>query len=609
MNLDRPNIIQRCGFTALAFFIYVLAAIIFTWPLITDLHGRVLGYIGFENTAQTLWIFHAWCTYQSDVLRDLLTQYGPWGLLAHIGEWYHLCMCFPERNSVANGLDFFWTWPLYKLCGFPDYYNVKCLIILALNGTAAYILGRSYIKSRLAALIAGFFYAFNPYHFYLLITGRIIEAQTFVPILAICVLLKAWDKDSLGYWAAAGAMLGLTADNYWFYGHFTIIFTVVFLLYKICRRQPPKLGPSWRNLVFYLLAFLVLVMPFAHPYLIRLAIGQRIPGMVRPDPQNSQSMTSLTRQMIAFSAEADYPIKQQTQGSTSPFTSPWWGPWQCTFLANAVILGVLPALLWRRFSFWLIGAFVFYFLPLGPFLKYGGTLVNVHDNAIALPYLYLIQYFPLLAKLFWPNQSMYLFAICLAMLIGTNMDSLIERKSWFGSRLIQITLGALLLTIPVMEMRSRHQLPLPQDAITIPPLYVNEGWQQGYIYLPLGRRYWERLGDFNRDYYHGADVTIVDLHLAMHHGKGMFGRPHYMAHKDYWLYHPYNLSTHPYLRWLVALGVRPSPEFSAQDQQQITDEGYRYLAVHERICCHLDLEQTNATDLEGGARIFDTICA
>lgn len=594
---------------ALVFAFYVAAALAFTWPLLTDWQGRVLGYVGFENTAQTMWIFHAWCMYQGNVLHDIISQHGYLGLLTHFGDLYHLSMCFPERNSVANGLDFFWTWPIYKLCGFPGYYNVKCLLILSLNGLVAFWLARSITDKTLAGVVAGFFYAFNPYHFYLMITGRIIESQTFMPLLAIGLLLRAWKSESVWRWAGAGAMLGLVADNYWFYGHFTMVFIAVFALYKLCARQAPCWGRGGRHVIVYLLAFLVVVMPFAHPYLVRLAIGQRIPGMVRPDPQNTQSMTSLTRQMIAFSAEADYPIKQQTQGSRSPYTSPWWGPWQCTFLANALVLGLIPGLFLRRQRFWLIGAFVFYLLPLGPFLKYHGTLLVVNGNALALPYLYLIEYFPLLAKLFWPNQSMFLYALCLAMLIADNMSYLLDCKTWRTSRAISWLTVLLVMFVPVAEMRSRAQLPLPQDKLTIPALYSGAGQGQGYIYLPLGRRYWERLGDFNRDYYHGADVTIIDLHCAMHKGRGLFGRPHYMAHKDYWLYHPYNLTTQPYLRWLVALGVREDQPFSPADQQQIVDEGYKYLVVHERICAHLDLERTNMTDLKGGAKIFDSICA
>ncbi len=602
--------LNNIGSLGLAFLLYLVAAIGFTWPLITDMSGRVLGYIGFENTAQTLWIFHAWYTYQINIISELFSQYGWLAPLTHWGEFYHLCMSFPERNSVANGLDFFWTWPLYKLFGFPAYYNVKCLIILALNGLSAMLLARTISTNRLATFVAGFFYAFNPYHFYLIITGRIIEIQTFLPIFAIYALITTWDKDSVWRWATAGALLGLVTDNYWFYGHFTIIFVLVFLVFKLCTKQPPRLGPSWRNLVIYLFTFLVVVLPFAHPYLVRLAVGQRIPGMVRPDPQNSQSMTSLTRQMIAFSADADYPIRQQPQDAEpSPYAPPWWGPWQCTFLTNALIIGLFPALILRRQWFWILGTFIFYLLPLGPFLKYGCNLVEVQGQAIPLPYLYLIEYYPLIAKLFWPNQSMFLFAICLTMLIGSNLDYLFSLRALHGKTLISGLIAVSILTIPAMEMRQKQQLPLPQDSLTIPPLYLNEGRDQGYIFLPIGRRYWETFGDFNRDYYHGADVTVIDMHLAMSHGRGLFGRPHYMAHKDYWLYNPYSLTTQPFLRWLVSLGVRDSYDFSASDQQQIVDEGYRYLVVHERICCHLQLEKTNRTDLENGRKIFDSISA
>ncbi len=598
--------IKPTGYFLAAFAVYFAAAIAFTYPLIKNCHTDVLGYIGFENTAQTLWIYNAWHQYQADLLTQFFAKYG-WSGILHLDEFYRQLMAFPERNSVSNGLDFFWTVPLYKIFGFPLYYNVKCWLVLALNALCAMFLARLLNTGRLAAFIAGAVYAFNPYHFYLLSTGRMIETQTFVPVLCICSLIYTWKKDSCLTWALAGAMLGIVTDNYWFYGHFTIIFIAVFLIYNLIAKNPPKLGNLWRNLAFYLTAFLVIVMPFAHPYLVRWAIGDRIPGMIRPDPGDNPSMIRLTRQMIAFSAEADYPIKQASHKNDSPMNSPWWLPLQCTFNANITLLAIIPSILRRKGGFWLCGAFVFYLLPLGPFLKYGGGLAEIGGSNIPLPYLYLIQYFPLLTKLFWPNQSMFLFAICLAMLIAMHLDWLFK-KPGLGKMWPAIIACSIIAAITI-EMIGRKQLPVPQTKLNIPPVYVNEGFRKGYIFLPIGRRYWEVPRDFNRDYYHGSDLTIIDLHLAMSEGKGLFGRPHYMAGKDYWLYELCNLASHPYLRWLVSLGTdRKRPEFTNEEEQQVISEGYDYIVVHERICAHIQDKGSYIVDLDKGKKTFDKMC-
>ena len=590
----------------LAFFgSYLALALAATWPLPLHATTRVLGYVGFENTAQTLWLFHSWKEYQADLVARFLGTWGPWGSLAHLGEFYRESVAFPEKTSMANGLDFLWTLPLEALFGLPGYYNAKAWLVLAANGTAAMALARCAGAGRLASWVGGAVFAFNPLTFYLLATGRMVEAQLFLPVLAALALLRAWGEPEPWRWALAGGALGLVTANYWFYGHFMVVFTLAWLAWNLVARRPPTLGPTARNLVFYVLAFLVVVLPAAHPYLVRLATGQHIPGMPRPDPGDQPSMLRLYRQMTSFSAEADYPLRLPPQGSRTEASPPWWIPLQHSFLANATLLAVVPALALRRGGFWLGATLLFYLLPLGPYLKYGGDLVEVGGQPVPLPYLALLARFPLLEKLFWPNQSMFLFAMGVSVLVALNLDWLFRRPGLTGR-----TRGAvvvLLLALMGLEMAGRHQLPLPQTPWTVPPLYEGEGRGQGYIYLPLSRRYWEAPRDFNRDYYHGSDLTVVDMHLAMHGGKGLWGRPHYLAGKDYWLYEPYHLSTQPFLRWLVALGARELPEYQPEDLAQVLDEGYRYLVVMERLCVHVPDRGSYRADLAAGGQVFDLL--
>lgn len=583
---------------------YLAAAVAFTWPLVLNLQTQVLGYLGFENTAQTLWLYHAWKEYQADLLQHYLGTYGTLGSLWRAEEIYRLSVAWPEKNSVANGLDFLWTLPLEALFGTPGYYNVKCLLVLTANGAAAMALARQAGARTLAAWTGGAVFAFNPFTFYLLATGRMVEAQLFLPVLAAWTLIRAWRDPDAFRWAVAGGALGLVTANYWFYGHFMIVFTLAWLAWHLVTKRPPTLGPGGRNLAFYVLAFLVVCLPAAHPYLVRLAIGERIPGMVRPDPGDEPNMIRQMKQLTSFSADADYPLRQPPRNVRSQTSPPWWIPLQSTFLANATVLAVLPALLLRRGGFWLAGALLFYLLPLGPFLKWGGDLAG---NGISLPYLPLVLYFPLLEKLFWPNQSMLLFAMCVAVLLALNLERLLALPRLRGP--LPAAVCAAVLGLMVLEMSSRGQLPLPATEWSVPQVYTGAGRGSGYVYLPVGRRYWETARDYNRDYYHGSDLTLVDMHHVMNGGKGLWGRAHYTAARDYWLYEPYNLSTQPFLRWLVALGDREPPPFEPRDQQQVMAEGYRYLVVLERLCVHVPDRGSYKVDLAEGARRFDALSA
>ncbi len=592
-----------------AFAAYLALALAATWPLPLHLGTQVLGYLGFENTAQTIWLYHAWREFQADLIHRFLDTYGPLGSLTHLGEFYRISVSFPEKNSVANGMDFVWTWPLEVLFGIPAYYNLKAFLVLAANGLAAMALARGAGAGRLAAWLGGAVFAFNPWTFHMLVTGRMVEAQTFLAALAALALLWAWHRPQPRAWALAGGALGLVTANYWFYGHFMILFTLVFLAWHLVTRRPPALGPFGRNLVFYGLAFLVVTMPAAHSYLVRVVTDERLPGLVRPDPGDRPSLQRLTRQTTAFSAEADYPLRQPRRDLFAEVSPPWWLPSQHTFLANATLLALVPALILRRGGFWLVGALVFYLLPLGPFLKYGGELVRVGGEPVPLPYLPLLLHFPLLEKLFWPNQSMFLFAMCVSVLVALNLDWLLRRTGLWGWRAGLVV--ATLVGVMALEMVARGQVPMITSQVTVPGPYLAEGRGRGHIYLPVGRRYWEIPRDytFNRDYYHGSDLTLVDMHLAMHGGKGLFGRPHYMAGKDYWLYEPYHLTTQPFLRWLVALGERRPPEFEDQDMAQVLDEGYEFLVVHERLCAHRAERGGYKIDLPDGRRRYLEICA
>ena len=296
------SLLHRSGPWLVATLAYLVLALAVTWPLALELDSHVLGYLGFENTAQTMWHYHAWREFQTDLLRSNLQERGFLGSLAHLGEIYRISVSFPEKNSLANGMDFVWTWPLDLLFGLPAYHNIKCWLILVANGLAGMALARATGAGRLASWVGGTVFSFNPWTFHMLITGRMVEAQTFLAALAALALLWTWRRPEPWAWALAGGALAMVTANYWFYGHFMILFTLVWLVWHLLIRKPPTLGPWGRNLVFYLLTFLVVCLPAAHPYLVRLVTDERLPGLVRPDPGDRPSLERLTRQATAFSA-------------------------------------------------------------------------------------------------------------------------------------------------------------------------------------------------------------------------------------------------------------------------------------------------------------------
>ena len=92
---------DRAAVLALA--AYACLAVACTWPVAAHLRDSVLGYAGFENTEQTLWLYAEWKACVVAAARDLLgpAPFSPsaWGAFA----W--TVMSFSARVSMANGLD------------------------------------------------------------------------------------------------------------------------------------------------------------------------------------------------------------------------------------------------------------------------------------------------------------------------------------------------------------------------------------------------------------------------------------------------------------------------------------------------------------------------
>lgn len=610
--------------------IYALLAILCAGTLILRAKQAVIGYLGHENTAQTIWIYHSWEQYYLQTLLFFKTNYGFFGSLARFPELYNHLTSFSERSSVANGLDFLWTWLLAKLFGLPLYYNVKCFIIVIANALAMrWLCGKMGCRP-LPAFLGGLLFAFNPWQSFLLSTGRLIEAQTFWPVFFIGSFILAWEQNTSKKWACSGALLALTACNYWFYGHFVVIFALFFICYQTAaaalRYFKLKKLPSFErkfitaslsSLLLFSLTFSVIILPAAHPYLARLFSHDNIPGLVRPDPGRVPDVSTLYRQSIAYSCEAFYAFVQPTKGLQSPINPPQSVPTEATFSANISLMAVLAFFLLAfqvtlknksRLKFWCWAAAAFYWLPLGPFLKYKAQLVYWKGNPIPLPYKFFCDHMPLLNKLFWPCQSMLLFAIAVSIFIAMSLEALQENKK-FSQQLMVIIVAAVII-LPLGEALQRKQLPWPstQLAPTI-NAQAQQTLSESMIFVPLGRRPWQAVSDYNHNFYYDPDLTLIDLRLAIDKNRGLFSRHLYNSGKDVWLFDRQTLLDQNFIGFITDLGSPYIPRrFTQKDLEAVQHEGYNLIAVSERLCNHRPRSGAYTVSPDQGQAIFEDIC-
>ena len=580
--------------------LYLLLAVAYTWPLVLHLRDSVLGYTGFENTPQTLWLYEQWKAYTLVGVRDLLQGH----LLdpSHLSAFLWSQSCYAIRVSMANGIDFVPTLLLDTCFGFPAYYNVKCLLVLATNALGGYALTRVLTGSRVAGFFAGAVFAFNPFVFYELATGRMVESILFpLPLYVLC-LVRAWQGEQGARWAAgAGACLGVAGLIYWFNCHFLFAFTLVFLVCMGVTTGLRGYGRRFLPLLLVPVVALTLVMPAALPYMVKLARGDRIPGSVRSDGPDEAH--AFTHQLVSWSCDAEYPFRGPSpQHSHSP---PWELPGMMGFnvtltLVALVTLGLVP----RGRRYWIVLFVAMYTLPLGPYLCAGGSVVKWGGQPVPMPYFWLVTRLPFLDRLFFPNQTMVMWVLVTAAVVGFGLAAVVERFPRVG-----MVLGCLVLAVSAGEMHAARILPVASSPVSVPAVYVQARTEptDGFIYLPVNLKFWERAGRSDREFYNGTDLTHVDYHMAMNGRKSLWGRNQYLAGDSYWMFEPRTMFANSFLGFLVDVDRSEKP-YEESDRQQVSDQGFHYVVAMERLCSHPPARGGYTTRLEEGSALYALVC-
>ena len=101
-----------------------------------------------------------------------------------------------------------------------------------------------------------------------------------------------------------------------------------------------------------------------------------------------------------------------------------------------VILGILPALYWRRTWGWLLIWLFFYFGTLGPFLRLsGGDASNVTrvmgDYVVRLPYVWMVQFIPGMSRMFAPYRLGAFVIVCSVALLAIGI-SRFRWRAWMA---------------------------------------------------------------------------------------------------------------------------------------------------------------------------------
>lgn len=474
------------------------AAIAITWPMVEHYDEAVLG--GGE-LGGWLWRY-SWHFQSLDGL--VSSDLGPvdkWLGFVGLGR-------YPETGNILDVLGL--SYPLEHLLGFPSSYNVKILLILTLDGVAGYALARYFSGSIAAALAASTVAVVNPLTILEVQECGLRQAVLWWILLYPALLDRALRRRTLASGLLAGACFGMAGAWYWFYGLFTGMFTVLWLV---------KTGVTeWRrlrlaSLVRALGGVALGVTLGAGPFILAYALHE--PGAPAAANNSADSDKPLLPEMTFFLPFPSYdtvshaPMRPQTYAENvlasinRTIGSSWSASYPVDPRVNAALplvvvgLGVMPALVRRRSWGWLAVWFVFYLGTLGPFLRLGDgdarEVLRLSGNyVVRMPYTWMFQFIPGMSRMFAPYRLASYMVVASVVLVALAVARL-PFRAWIVPLVIAATVAQPMYrwgrgAINEGDADSREfRSPIKANKIRIPEYYraLDATALQGIVELPL----------------------------------------------------------------------------------------------------------------------------
>lgn len=468
---------RKLGHVA-ALLVYGMLAVILTYPIVVRVGEALPGPHG--DNWQYFW--NLWW------MRQVVANPGT--NLFHTDYLYYPSGVNLYFDTLTM-FDAFMTLPLQLLFNAFVAYNVAVWAAFALSGWGAYLLADYLLGDRggeddgnvlvglagrrLAAFVAGFIFAFSPYHFAHLLGHLNLVAMQWMP-LYILFLFKAQETGKWRFVPAAAIFLALTALADWYYVMYLLIFTAIYLGYRFftARRKAFALTGEVVRLAGVMAVFTLLVSPVLIPTLKEAFTT----SYAVYDP--IQTLHHSPDLLAFFAPSPFHPLWGEA-------ASQWSNIYHSPLAEKIVFAGYLPmglaiVGLWRggrRNRFWLIVAAIFFVLSLGPILHLGGrTTFTAFETTVPLPYLAL-YYLPLVKASRAVARFDVIVMLALAVLAAAGLVALMRsarRRRW-------PVLGRFHLAIPVLAFLvigfEFLAVPFPTSEPEVPSFYEEIAKEEG----------------------------------------------------------------------------------------------------------------------------------
>ncbi len=231
---------------------FLVITFLFTLPFSVHVHDHILA-IPVDN-----------------LLNAYIMAWDAHALLTNPFALFHANINYPSRDALAFSEHLFTlgllSLPLQVLTGNAILaHNLILLLGFALCGYTMYLLAKYLTRNRLAALAAGFFFAFVPYHFSTIVHAHV--TLYFFQPLVVFFLIRYFEEGGKRNLLGFGLSFLAQALLSWYQLAFSTLPVALILAWRLLSVRRLRHLAAIFKVAAVLLLCLLLVVPFALPYL------------------------------------------------------------------------------------------------------------------------------------------------------------------------------------------------------------------------------------------------------------------------------------------------------------------------------------------------------
>lgn len=447
---------------------YLALVAVLTWPLALTFGTATLGFPNVDSQDTVM---------LRGLVADLLTH--PWD--APTSDQIYFPVGVPVLHLTPNLLDHLTGAPFAWLLPFPWSDNLWWVTVLVCNGLAAHHLGRTVGGTEAAGWLAGVAWMTAEPLLRETNLHHAPQAMMFWAPLYLAALVQAGRETDparqLRRCGLAALWLALAALSYWYYGLFLVLGTLPLLLRLPIRGLAVGAG-----------VLAVLCGPALAPQLLWWSDLPLTSGSVQPAPANADPTYSVLPDKEIFVAQHASDLLFWLRRTPLDLANR-----VSLLLLGAAIAGSFTLPKRQRRALWvptLVGAV----MVLGPYLRVGDQLLVVQGNVIKLPFQWMRDLHPFLARLTWSERF--------GMLVPLGLVALASRVRWPGALAALILVENLVVSAnaPIQTASVRHQrcwadlphgdrallvLPFKRPGLRAPRVGVHQRWHKRPLVNPV----------------------------------------------------------------------------------------------------------------------------